>query len=188
MRDLLKIYFKPWELFFPHVKAITRECSNSFLNIWIQPKNVKQTQNEVFLMTFLRKAANAVKKNNSTHFTALLTKIHRWLHHIFYKNLLHQFSWQNYAINAVNAVKKYSQDFTAFLRKNSPQNSPHFLQKTPHLFSNVYWIWFNFTRKSIEVSDSSRSGIRSWRNAGGERFDPVYRSFFFARIPRTQWK
>ena len=43
------------------------------------------------------KAVNAVKKNNSPHFTAFLTKTHREIHRISYKN--------------------------------SPRNSPHFLQK-----------------------------------------------------------
>ena len=88
--------------------------------------------------------------------------------------------WQNYVGNAVNAVKKTHSILPHFLQKFTAKFTAILTKKLSQLFSNLYWIWFIFTRNSIEVSDSSRSGIRSWRNAGGERFDPVYGSFFFA--------
>ena len=66
-------------------------------------------------------AMNAVKINNSPHFTAFLTKIHREIHRISYKNSPHRFLRQNNvrnAVKAVNAVKKNnSPHFTAFLTK-----------------------------------------------------------------------
>ena len=54
-------------------------------------------------------AVNAGKINISPHFTAFLTKIHRKIHRISYKNSPHQLLWQNNvrnAVKAVNAVKK----------------------------------------------------------------------------------
>ena len=70
----------------------------------------------------------------------------------------------------MNGVKKNSPHFTAFSNKNSP-----------HLYFNIYWIWFKFWINIKEVLDRWRSWIRSWRHAGGEKFEPVNGSFFFCK-------
>ena len=104
-------------------------------------------------------AVNAVEKNSPR------SEIHR----ISYKNSTHRLLWQVDVRNAVNPVKKV----TAFLTKFHRKIHRISYKKSPPLFSNVYWIWFKFTRNIIEVSESWRSGIRRWRHKGGKRFEPV---------------
>ena len=72
-------------------------------------------------------AVNAVKINIPPHFNAFLTKIHRKIHRISYKNSPHRHLWQinvRNAVKAVNAVKKFTA-FRCISYKNSPRNSPH---------------------------------------------------------------
>ena len=134
---------------------------------------------------FVRKAVievNAVKKNFSPHLTAFLTKIHR----ISYKNSPHRLLWQINVRNAVNAMKKNnSAHFNAFLTKIHREIHRISYEKSPHIISNVYSIWFKFTRFFKDVSDSWRRGLSSWRHAGGQRFETESRRFFFVRILRT---
>ena len=70
---------------------------------------------------FVRNAVIAVKINISPHFTLFLTKIHRKIHRISYKNSTHRPLWQinvRNAVKAANAVKKNnSPHFIAFLTK-----------------------------------------------------------------------
>ena len=54
-------------------------------------------------------------------------------------------------------------------------------KNSPHLLSNVYSIWFKFTRNAKVVSDSWGSGVSSWRHAGGQRIEPVRGRFFFCK-------
>ena len=137
-------------------------------------------------------AVNAAKINISPHFIAFLTKIHRKIHRISYKNSPHQLSWQinvRIAVKAVNAVKKNnSPHFTAFLTKNLREIHRISYKNSPHIFSKVYSIWFKFTRNFRNVSDSWRCGLSSSRHARGQRFEPVWGRVFFVRIPRTRWK
>ena len=46
-------------------------------------------------------------------------------------------------------------------------------KNSPHLLSNVYSVWLTFTRNIKQVSDSWRSGISRWQNAGEQRFEPA---------------
>ena len=85
---------------------------------------------------------NALKENNSPHFTAFPTKIHREIHRISYKN-------------------------------------------TPHWLSNVYWIWFKFIWKSIEVRDIWRSELRRWSHEGGRGSHPCKLASFFRNIENS---
>ena len=66
------------------------------------------------------------------------------------------------------------------------RKSPHFLQKFTAFFFPSF-IKSDY-RNIIKLSDCWRSGIRSWRNAGGGRLERVYGSFVFIRTPRTRWK
>ena len=137
-------------------------------------------------------AVNAVTINISEHFTAFLTKIHRKIHRISYKNLPHRLLRQinvRNAVKAVNVVKKNnSPHFTAFLTKIHRGIHHISYKNSPHMISKVYSIWFKFPRNSIDVRDSWRSGLSSWSHAGGQRFEPVWWRFFFVRILRTRWK
>ena len=139
---------------------------------------------------FVRKAVlavNAVKINISPHFTAFLTKIHRKIHRISYKNSPHRRLWQNNvrnAVKSVNAVKKKSTTF----HRISYNNSPHFLQKFTTYISKVFSFWFKFTRNYKDLSESWRSGLSSGRHPGSQKFEPVWGQFFFVRILRTRWK
>ena len=125
-------------------------------------------------------AVNAVKINISPHFTAFLTKIHRKIHRISYKNSPHRLLWQ---INVRNAVKAVNE-----VKKN---NSPRFIA----FLTKIHHIWFpKITQSDLnsrnckEVSDSWRSGLNNWRHAGGQRLETVWGRFFFLRILRTRWK
>ena len=137
-------------------------------------------------------AVNAVKINISAHFTAFLTKIHRKIHSISYKNSPHQLLWQNNvrnAVKAVNAVKKNnSPHFTAFLTKIHRQIHYISYKNSPHVISKVYSIWFKFTRNCRDDSDSWRSGLNHESHAGGQRFDHMWGPFFFVRMLKTRWK
>ena len=117
-------------------------------------------------------AVNAVKINNSPHFTAFLTKIHR----ISYIISLHQLWWQNNVRNAVivvNAVKiNNSPHITAFLTKIHRVIHRISYKKSPHMISKVYSIWFKFTRNFKDLSESWRSGLSSERHAGGQDSHP----------------
>ena len=65
------------------------------------------------------------------------------------------------------------------MKKNS-QHLQNFKAKfTATAFSNVFWIWFKFSRNISEFRESWRSGLRSWRNEGGKRFEPVSGSILF---------
>ena len=137
-------------------------------------------------------AVNAVKINNSPHFTAFLTKIHRKIHRISYKSSPHRLLWQNNvrnAVNAVNAVKKNnSQNLTAFLTKFHCEMHRISYKNSPHMISKVYSIWFKFTRNFKAVSYSWRSGLRSGRQASRQRFETMWWRSFFLRVLRTRWK
>ena len=136
-------------------------------------------------------AMNAVKINISPHFTAFLTKIHRKIHRISYKNSSHRVLWQNNvrnAVKALNAVKKNnSPHFTAFFTKIHRDIHRISYKNSSHMISKVYSIWFKFIWNFKDVSDSRRSGLRSGWHAGGHRFEPGG-WFFFVRILRTRWK
>ena len=138
------------------------------------------------------KAVNAVKKNNSPHFTAFFTKIHREIHRISYKNSPHQRLRQNNvrnAVKAVNAVKKNnSPHFNALLTKIHREIHRISYKNSPYMISKVYSIWFKFTRNCKDESESWRSGLSSGRHAGGQRFEPVWGRFFFVIILRKRWK
>ena len=137
-------------------------------------------------------AVNAVKINILAHFTAFLTKIHRKIHRISYKNSPHRLLWQNNvrnAVKAVNAVKKNnSPHFTTFLTKIHRQIHRISYKNSPHMITKVYSIWFKFTRNSRAVSETWRSGLSSGRHALWQRFDPVWGRFFFVIILKTRWK
>ena len=137
-------------------------------------------------------AVNAVKINISPHFTAFLTKIHRKIHRISYKNSSHQILRQNNvrnAVKAVNVVKKNnSPHFTAFLTKIHREIHRISYKNSPHMISKVYSIWFKFTRNFKDNSDSWSSGLSSGRHARGQRLEPVWGRFFFVRTLRTRWK
>ena len=117
-------------------------------------------------------------------FTAKITKFLR-------ENSPHRLLWQinvRKAVKALNAVKKISPKFTAFLTKIYREIHRISCKISPHLLFNVYWIWFKFTRSLIAVSDSWRSGIRNWRPAWGKGFEYMKGSSFFVRMLRTRWK
>ena len=63
-------------------------------------------------------------------------------------------------------------------KKFSPRKS-QILQ----LFTANFNAYPKFTGNFTDVSDRWRSGIGSCWHAGGERFEPVYDSFFFVRSP-----
>ena len=102
----------------------------------------------------------------------------RWMWWMRWKKIIHRFlSSGELFFSPLDAVKKKFTTFHRISYKNSP-----------HLLSNVYSIWFKFTRNAKVVSDSWGSGVSSWRHAGGQRIEPVWGRFFFVRILRTRWK
>ena len=95
---------------------------------------------------FCKNTENAVKMNNSPHFTAFLTKIHSKIHRISYKKSPHQLLWQNNVRNvvkAVNAVKK--------------NNSPHFTA----FLTKIHRKWFpKFTQSDLNSQESSKIYVK----------------------------
>ena len=70
--------------------------------------------------------------------------------------------------------KKNSPHFTAILTKFHREIHQISNKNSPHMISKVYSISFKFTRKFRDVSDSWRSGLRSGRQAAGQRFEHVW--------------
>ena len=126
-----------------------------------------------FRVNFCKKCGEC---GENKYFTAFLTKIHRKIHRVSYKNSPHRLLWQinvRNAMKAVNAVKKNnSPHFTAFLTKIHRKIHRISYKNSSHLISKVYSIWFKFARNFKDLSDSWRSGLSCWRHAGGQRFDP----------------
>ena len=122
---------------------------------------------------FVRNAVipvNAVKINISPHFTAFLTRIHRKIHRISYKNSPHHLLWQNNvrnAVKAVNAVKKNNSPlFTAFLTKIHREIHRISYKHSPHRIYKVYSIWFKFTRnlKDVNLAQWTKQW-KAWRRS-----------------------
>ena len=130
---------------------------------------------------------NLLKKINSTHLTAFIRKIHCENHTAFLTT--HRIaSVENCCkkcLNVLYAVKKISPHFS---QKFNAKLIAFLTNSSPHLFFNVCWIGFKFTRKITEAGDRWCSGLRSCRLAGGERWKLVSSSFFFVRIPLNAMK
>ena len=127
---------------------------------------------------------DALKRNNSTHFTAFLRKISlRNSHRISDKKSTHRRFWQiNVRITRLSWMqwKKY---FTAILQKFNVKFTAFLTNFSTHLFFNVYWMGFKFTTKISEAGNRWCSGLRSCRLTGGETWKPMSSSFVFLRIP-----
>ena len=70
-------------------------------------------------------AVNEVK-NNSPHFTAFLTTIHREIHRISYKNSPYQLLLQIFIKNAVSGVNFCKKKAVIAVNEFKKNNSPHF--------------------------------------------------------------
>ena len=131
-------------------------------------------------------AVKAVKINISPYFTAFLTKTHRQIHRNSHKNSTHRLLWQinvRTAVKAVNALKKNkSPHFTAFLSKIYRKIHRISYKNSPHMISKVYSIWFKFTRNFQDLSYSWCRWLSSCRDAGGQRFEPLWGRILFVRI------
>ena len=106
------------------------------------------------------------------------------------------FSWYCFVITALWTIyyiikcgdcgEKNSPHSTAVLTKIQHKIHGISYKNSSHLFSNLYWTWFKFTRNIKDARDIWGSGIRSWRHEGSKRFEPVKSFVFFVRILRAQ--
>ena len=136
-------------------------------------------------MNVCKKCGDCGECGENKYFTAFRTKIHRNINRISYKYSPHRLLWRNNvrnAVKAVNAVKKNnSPHFTAILTKIHREIHRISYENSPPTISKFYSIWFKFTRNCEDVSDSWCSGLSSWTNAGGPRFQQEWGRIFFCK-------
>ena len=109
---------------------------------WIGWKTVFQRVAPPFSRKFTAKLAAFLKKFTASVFVQINV----------------QMGWMRWKNKSQHFLQQFNAKFIAFPTIKSPRNSPHFLQKnSPHLLSNVCWIWFKFSTNIVEVRDSWHS-------------------------------